>query len=353
MSDDQNQDARTRALNAEMQANRRRMLVGLAEDWTAVAERLTGVYQQMAQVILDRLARPLDGDDPALLLERLGEVQGDMQALAQALANSDDVFLTGARAGANVGASNLRAGGMRVAWGEVAREQILAGINLVDEQAWGAMVGRFAPYHVEQLRAIVLDAVSRGKNPRETAELMRAYFEGDKPLNDALRIARTSQLYAARRGTQLVYIDNNVGSWMWSANLGSPRTCLACIAMHGTIHPSTEMLNDHFNGRCAPLPITPRWRDLGIEAEDNPMVTGVGWFERQAPIEQQRMMGAGLYEFWQAGLFTFSPQAVVGENRHPVFGEMRHRKPNWEIIGVDSPARAREALRQARGRVVF
>lgn len=358
MSDDRRDNrrdaARLREIQAELQANRRRMLTALAEEYSAVAERLGDVYNRVALLILDKIAGfPPDGN-PALLMERLGEIQGDIEILAQAIASGDDIFLSGANAGARVGVANLRAGGMAVGFGVVDAETILAGMDLVDGEAYRTMLARFAPYHTDKIRDVILDAVSRGKNPRETAELIAGWLQSKSPLNDALRITRTSQLYAARRGTQMVYIGNDVDRWMWSANIGNPRTCLACIAMHGTIHPSTRMLNDHWLGRCAMLPITPRWSELGIMGadEDNP-ITGVAWFERQDPFEQQRMMGPELYQFWRGGLFEFNAQTVVEESSHPVFGTMRHRKSNYAIIGVDSQATAREVLKEVRRQVVF
>lgn len=359
MSDDGRRDnrrdsQRLRALQIELQTNRRRMLTALAEDYQAVATRLGDVYSRVALVILDKIKGFPPDRDPALLLERLGEVQSDFEILAEALANADGVMASGAQAGARVGVANLKAGGMGVAWGVVDADQVLAGMQLVDDGAYRAMIGRYAPYHAERVRDVILDAISRGKNPRETAELLAGYFEGKSPLNDALRIARTSQLYAARRGVQVVYQNNGVERWMWSANLGNPRTCLACVAMHGTIHPSTETLNDHWLGRCAPLPITPRWEQLGIlDADEREPITGVAWFEAQNPYEQQRMMGAELYQFWREGLFDFNPQAVVGVSRHPVFGDMRYRKANWEIIGVDSGATGREVYKQIRRNMLF
>lgn len=358
MSDDRRDNRRDsqrlRALQIELQSNRRRMLTALAEEYNDVAQRLGDVYSRVALVILDKIRGFPPDRDPALLLERLGDVQGDFEILAQALANADGVMASGARAGARVGVANLKAGGMGVAWGVVDADQILAGMQLVDDGAYRAMIGRFAPYHAERVHDVILDAISRGKNPRETAELLVGFFEGKNPLNDALRIARTSQLYAARRGVQVVYERNGVERWMWSANIGNPRTCLACVAMHGTIHPVSQTLNDHWLGRCAPLPITPRWEELGIlGADEREPITGVAWFENQDPYEQQRMMGVELYQFWRGGLFEFNPQTVVGTTVHPVFGEMRHRKSNYEIIGVNSAETGREVYKQIRRNMVF
>jgi len=355
MSDDgQQDDSRLRALQRELQLNRRRMLVGLADSWSGVANTLADTYARVELLILERLRDLKPDDDPAVLLARLGEVQGDFEILARALNEGRDGFLqSGLEGGARVGVANLRAGGMRVAWGVVEREQILAGIDLVDDVAWRAMIGRYAPYHTQRVRDVVLDAISRGRNPRETAkDLAQWLAESKSALTDAERIARTTQLYAARRGTNAVYVGNGVNRWMWAANIGNPRTCLACISLHGTIHPSSEVLNDHWLGRCAPLPMTPLWSDLGLDGADDNPVSGVTWFNQQTEDEQRRVMGAELYDFWRAGLFEFGEQAVVGVDVHPVFGEMRHRRPNYEIAGLDKMT-ARDVLRQVRRGTLF
>lgn len=338
MSDDGNIDDRLRRLQAEMRANRRRMLTELTDEFRGLAERLAETYSRVELIILDRLKNLSAGDNPALLMERLADVQGDFEILTRQLMESEDVFASGARAGVKVGVQNLRAGGMRGAlWGVTDADTILAGISMVDSTAYADMINKYAPYHVQRIKDVVLDAISRGKNPRESAQLLARYLETKAPLNDALRITRTSQLYALRKGTQLSYIGNDITRWMWSANIGSPRTCLACIAMHGTIHPTTEMLNDHWLGRCSPLPITPTWAELGLDGmvEYKP-VSGVTWFYNQSADVQARAMGSELFELFQRGAFEFTPANIVKTQNHPVFGDMRVRKPNYEIIGTST-----------------
>ena len=42
------------------------------------------------------------------------------------------------------------------------------------------------------------------------------------------------------------------------------RVCCSCLALHGTEFPLDETLDDHPNGRCAMIPVTPSWSDLGF-----------------------------------------------------------------------------------------
>lgn len=85
-------------------------------------------------------------------------------------------------------------------------------------------------------------------------------------LSRSMTIARTETNRFSRQATREIYSQNTdvVRAWTWSAALG-PNTCIACWSMHGREFPITEVLTDHPNGRCAMVPLTRSWRDLGVE----------------------------------------------------------------------------------------
>ena len=170
-----------------------------------------------------------------------------------------------------------------------------------------------------------------GLNPRETARLVRKQF--GMGLARALRISRTETLRAYREAAHRSFEANSniVKGWIWHAALG-PRTCASCIAMHGTFHSLNERLDDHPNGRCAPVPVTQSWReigrqfglDLGDVTETTVQVRGgEWWFDEQPRDVQQRILGLkGLeaYEQLQVDLRDF-----VGRRRDRRWGTMRYR----------------------------
>lgn len=334
------QEEQRRRLRGEAQDARLRMLSALANDYAAAAQRLGGAYADVV-VGIGRLVNEAliinipNGAGVPELMQYLTPMEQQLRGLESALSSaSADVSSNGVSAGIRAGARNLRAGGVAVEFGAVNPQQILSTIDLVDSEAWRGMVRRYAPYHTEQVANLILTAQSAGKNPREVAQIARLYFEGDNPLNDALRIVRQSQLYSARAGMQAVYRETNTEYWMWSANIGNARTCLACITMHGTVHPSTELLNDHFNGRCAPVPMTRSWQSLGYSTgRDVEAELGRLWLLNQSEDDQRRYMGRELYEAWRNGrVREIDAQTVVGIYEHPVWGEMRVRKSNAEIF---------------------
>lgn len=155
-------------------------------------------------------------------------------------------------------------------------------------------------------------------------------------MQDALRMARTTQIYASRMGTREIYERVGTNEWMWAASLDD-RVCLACVCMHGQIFPVTELLNDHHMGRCAMVPITPRWSELGYEGggewiDQQPYLDGVHWFTSQPMERQRRIMGVQLLEAWQRNEFILGPDAVVGTYDNDIFGPMRRRRTNAEIL---------------------
>jgi len=167
----------------------------------------------------------------------------------------------------------------------------------------------------------ILEGIGLGYNPRKVAGLITNDL--GRGLTEALRMARTSQLYAYREATRANYIANDdvVKGWIWWAELDG-ETCMSCVAMHGTIHGLDETLDDHHNGRCAMLPY------LGDNA---PSATGKDWFERQDEATQKAMMGTTKYEAWKEGKFEFGQ--LSGTHTDDVYGEMRGETPLKELLG--------------------
>ena len=84
-------------------------------------------------------------------------------------------------------------------------------------------------------------------------------------------IARTEMLDANREAALETRKTNNdiLECWEWWAQLDSSRTCISCIAQHGTRHPADEPGPlDHHQGRCVAVPATKSWRELGFDIDE-------------------------------------------------------------------------------------
>jgi hypothetical protein len=175
-----------------------------------------------------------------------------------------------------------------------------------------AQVQKLAGYYAPLVRDIMIEAIALGYGPARTAGLIAPFLkkikdkfklEMARPYADALRMTRTAQLWAAREATRQNYRASDiVTGWVWWAQLDQ-RTCMACVALHGTVHTLDEILNDHYSGRCAMLVII-----QGVNPV--PDASGEKWFNSLSPAQQRQMMGPGRYEAWQAGKFAFSAMAV-------------------------------------------
>jgi hypothetical protein len=129
---------------------------------------------------------------------------------------------------------------------------------------------------VNVMRQELVRAVPVGDNPRQTAARMLARLEGgfNGGLTRALVICRTEILDASRAGAQAQEMANTdvLAGWVWSAQLDS-RTCPSCWSQHGSEHPVEDPGPlDHQQGRCARMPKTKTWRELGFNLDEPPSV---------------------------------------------------------------------------------
>ena len=92
--------------------------------------------------------------------------------------------------------------------------------------------------------------------------------------------------------------------------------------MHGTVHPLTEPLNDHHNGRCAMLPYPYGQKVITL--------TGKDYFDNLPEADQIARMGKGRYQAYKDGLFQFDQ--LTRELDNDVYGLMRSETPLKELL---------------------
>ena len=206
-----------------------------------------------------------------------------------------------------------------------------------------ALVNQLGEAVAGGVESALLKGIALGQNPRVVAEIIRR--ELGQALTWALRTARTSMLYAYREANRASYIANPdiVEGWIWHAKLGDNRTCMSCIAQHGTVHPPDEVLNDHHNGRCAMIPVTPSWEALGFTGipDTRPQVqSGRDWFNGLSAAEQRRQMGPAMFRAWKAGEVKWEDLSRTHDDQ--VYGSMRGAPSLRELLG----AGAREFYKQ-------
>jgi len=318
----------------------------LAAQEAQALNRLIGNYgrsYQRLEALLNSLLLQI-GDNPPTKaqLVKLTRYKALMEQVAQELAGlanltGNEMQIAG-EFGLSLGSSSIT-DFMTIATLGESNPAIAAGFNQLPKAAIEILLGfldpagplyarlrLMVPYVTQAVADAIVEGVTLGYNPRKIAALLRRAF--GRGLADALRFVRTVQLWAYREANRATMIANSqlLDGWVWVAGLDSDRTCMACIALHGTIHPVTETLNDHHNGRCVPAPL--------VKGYGNPVdETGEEWFARQSEATQRKMMGPGKYEAWKEGKFNLAD--MVGQHDDDVYGLMRIEKALQDLVGAD------------------
>lgn len=169
------------------------------------------------------------------------------------------------------------------------------------------------------VRRKLADGLIRGRNLRAVAREIRAGLNGN--LVRAMRIARTETLRAYRGTSQQTYEENSdvIEGWIWLSAL-QPRSCAACIALHGTFHSVDEPMKSHVNCRCTQVPVV-KGVDLGIEK-------GTDWFKKQPAKVQKKIFDdqESKYKAYKTGELTL--EDFVRLRRDPKWGD------SYEVLGL-------------------
>lgn len=144
------------------------------------------------------------------------------------------------------------------------------------------------------------------------------------PLYRVLTIACTEAFRTYRFAINEVYQSNStkLKGWIWIAKL-SPKTCAACIAMHGSIHLLNEHMNSHVNCQCVPFPV---WWNVTSE----PTQSGEDWLRDQSIVTQEAVLGSK-YTAWKQRKFLLKD--VIGTTYNPAWGSSIYEKSLKQLVG--------------------
>lgn len=180
----------------------------------------------------------------------------------------------------------------------------------------------------EAFAQALVAGVARGENPRRIAAEVRRAMGGN--LARALTIARTEVLRSYRESTRLGYAANAdiVKGWTWHSALQPRRTCAACWAMHGTVHPVDQRLDGHPNCRCVMVPLTRSWAELGAPPgtpdTTPPIARGPDLFDQLSEADQRAILGPAKLKAYKAGDIQLTD--LVGRRSSDAWGTMRHER---------------------------
>lgn len=226
-----------------------------------------------------------------------------------------------------------------------ARAELAARFDRLDPAALGWIVERtteqvtaqtykLAWTAQEQMRRALVQGVALGENPRQTARAMldRAESTFNGGLTRATVIARTEMLDAHRSAAAASQFANEdvLAGWVWQATLDR-RTCPSCLSKHGSVHDLAQVGPiDHQQGRCARLPKTKTWAELGFEGLDEPadvLPDAKAWFNALPEADQLAVMGPGRLALLRSGQIEWDDLAT------------RRSTPGWRDSYAPTPVR--------------
>lgn len=186
-------------------------------------------------------------------------------------------------------------------------------IGYADSEAMRTALRGFGHNAAMNFADALLSMTAQGAGSRRIARAMAGWL--NLPYSWALNTVSTTQNYAYRAASHAAYAANErvVEGWMWRAALDT-RTCMSCIAQHGSIHPVTETLNDHHQGRCAPVPVVrgSTWAQ-GVES-------GRDWYGRLPEGVQRQIAGDLMFVSLRQGAVQWDDLSVAYTN--DIFGTM-------------------------------
>jgi len=176
-----------------------------------------------------------------------------------------------------------------------------------DGRPLGMLLAELAPGNVQGVRDALALGVATGQSPRVIAKDVAA--QAHVPLTRALAISRTEIVRAHREASSETHRATGiVRTWVWHADPG-PRSCAVCVAMHGTEHPIDATLDSHVACRCAKVPRTPSWEELGFHGipDQRPSVTpGAVLFGRLPESDRLAVLGRPRLDAYERGDITLA-----------------------------------------------
>ncbi len=173
------------------------------------------------------------------------------------------------------------------------------------------------------LTNLLLKGTALGQNPRLTAR--QAIKQGlTQGLSRFLLISRDQQIRNYREMARHQYDRSPAVYGYMRIAAKKANTCMACIALDGTIYPTNVAMNLHPQDRCSMIPL--------VEGAPvpKPFKSARQWF-RDLPEENQRsMMGPGAWAAWQEDAFKLKDLATLTE--HPKWGPSARVTPLKKLV---------------------
>lgn len=287
------------AFRRDLLANERRaasaMVQAYGQSWVEISAQIAQIQRELASV-----------NDPALVYRQrylIALRQQVAQKLAEFASLAEASTLVTQRAAMMAAASNamtladiVSGGGTQAYFTRLPQEAIESLVGFAsDGSPLNQLFAELFDY-ADDITDLFASGLAAGLNPREIAAQLRQAY--GVPLVRALIIARTETLRAYREATWQSYQNNRdiISGWIW-ISAADRRSCVSCIAMHGSRHRLDEKLDGHPNcviaGTMIDSPLilatSKRWFDGEVieittvngnvltVTKNHPILTDKGW----------------------------------------------------------------------------
>lgn len=228
-------------------------------------------------------------------------------------------------------ADGTRLAAMAARWNVPDPDAVAAIVDYTSKPAFQSLFTNYEAGVWETARNQAVRGMVEGWNPIKTAREVRRVIEG-LPISEANNMLRTLQLTSWRDATVVHQVANAdmIESVIRIAVLDG-RTCMACVALHGTRLQPGERVDDHWQGRCTSI--------VGLKGYPRQVQTGEAWFnslpERKPlpgqPITQEMVAGPGNLAAMKAGQVRL--QDFVHRTSDPLFGMMVSEQSLKGLLG--------------------
>lgn len=184
--------------------------------------------------------------------------------------------------------------------------------------------GVLAKYGDEAAQIIeerLLAGMIEGTGPRQIVREITRALDGPVQRARLEALVRSSMMTAFEGSLFDQYAALGVTRWVWMASL-SVRSCAACVAMHGSVHPMSQpFMARHVACRCIPAPHT----------EYVTVERGADWFARQSVDVQRRMLPSrAVYDAYRAGRVELTD--LIGYRESKVWGRSIRERSGREVL---------------------
>ncbi len=199
-----------------------------------------------------------------------------------------------------------------VGWNTPDPEAVNALVGYLRGDAWADELGRYPQQVLDAVLNQAVRGMVEGWGALKVAREVRR-VAANLSVAQAANLMRTAQMTSFRDAAALHQRANaDILTHQVRYAALDDRTCLCCVALHGTILPVGERVDDHHQGRCVGIAVA--------RGSSRMVQTGEAWFAALDAERARGLAGDSAYELLRSGRATL--RDFVQSYTDPVFGQM-------------------------------